>query len=150
MSSVIAAGNPERLAEARRLTALMEAAIPFSYLRLGDGELALLIQWQAREKPKPVRKTVSTSAIFNAFSVNGLRESDYSRLLDSYERCSYLDTFERVPYSAANLKRLRLKPNPSGTVSPHADLSQIFYEWVYCELPRYLRHHQCIIAGAEG
>ena len=128
----------------------MEAVVPFSYLRLGDGELALLLQWQAREKPRPVRGTVSTSAIFNAFSVNGLRESDYSRLLEAYERCGYLDTFERVPYSAANLRRLRFKLNPSGAFSPNASLSQIFYEWVYCELPQYLRRHQCIVAGAEG
>ena len=150
ISSVAAPGSSERRAEAQRLTALMEAAVPFSYLRLGDGELQLLVQWQAGEKPRAVRKTVCASAIFSAFSVNGLREPDYPRLLEAYERCSYLDTFERVSYSAVNFHRLRLKANPSGTASPHAGLSQIFYEWVYCELPQYLRRHQCVIAGAEG
>jgi len=150
VSSAAAPGSPERRAEAKRLTALMEAVSPFTYLRLGDGELQLMLQWQANEAPKVVRETASTSPIFNAFSVNGLKEGDYSRLQNAFERCNYLDTFERVPYSAANFHRLRLKPNPHGTTSPHPDLSQIFYEWVYCELPHYVARHRCVIAGAEA
>jgi hypothetical protein len=150
MSSAAAPGSPQRRAEAERLTALMEAVSPFTYLRLGDGELQLMLEWQANEQPKAVRETASSSAIFDAFSVNGLREWDYSRLQNAFERCNYLDTFERVPYSAANFHRLRLNLNPYGTTSPHPDLSQIFYEWVYCELPHYMDRHRCVIAGAEA
>jgi hypothetical protein len=148
---MISAAEPnslERRGEAKRLTALMETQTPFTYLRLGDGELQLLLEWQEGQKPAATRSTGST--LFDAYSVNGLREQDYSRLYHCFERCNYLDTFERVRYSAENFYRLKLKPNPNQTRSPNANVSQIFYEWTFLELPCYVARHRCVIAGAEG
>jgi hypothetical protein len=143
-------GSPERRAEANRLTTLMESVCPFTYLRLGDGELALLIEWQEGKMPKSVRDSESTKSIFRAYSVNGLKAQDYPRLLRAYEDCNYLDTFLRVPYSKDNYHRLRLIRHPLGVDSPSADLSQIFYEWAYCELPAYIKRHRCVFGGAEA
>jgi FkbM family methyltransferase len=148
MTSATTPNSLKRRSEAKRLTALMEIQTPFTYLRLGDGELQLLLEWQEGQTPTPSRSTAST--LFDAYSINGLREQDYSRLRDSFERCSYLDTFERVRYSAENFHRLKLKRNSNQTRSPNADLSQIFYEWTFLELPAYVARHRCVIAGAEG
>jgi hypothetical protein len=46
--------------------------------------------------------------------------------------------------------RLRLNRNPLGIDSPSADLSQIFFEWGYCELPAYIKRHRCVLYGAEA
>jgi hypothetical protein len=143
-------GSPERRAEANRLTGLMERTSPFTYLRLGDGELSLLISWQEGNRPQRVRDSGSSRPIFHAQSVNGLKEQDYPRLLHAYENCNYLDTFLRVPYSAENYQRLRLNRSPLGINSPTPDLSQIFYEWGYCELAAYIKRHRCVFAGAEA
>jgi hypothetical protein len=143
-------GSPERRAEAAKLTSLMEASSPFTYLRLGDGELALLLQWQRGETPDSTNDTPSAKPIFDAYSVNGLKQADYLRLIRAYESCSYLDTFERVPYSAEHFHHLHLNRDPCGINSPRPSLSQIFYEWGYCELPSYVNRHRCVIAGAEG
>jgi hypothetical protein len=148
MTSAATPNSLERRSEAKRLTALMETQTPFTYLRLGDGELGLLLEWQEGHTPTAIRSTAST--LFDAYGINGLRERDYSRLRDSFERCGYLDTFERVCYSAENFRRLKLKQNPNQTRSPNADLSQIFYEWTFLELPEYVARHRCVIAGAEG
>jgi hypothetical protein len=128
----------------------MEGATSFTYLRLGDGELALLLSWQEGEVPQAIRDSGSSEPIFHAQSVNGLKTKDYSRLLHAYEECSYLDTFERVPYSAANYHRLRLNRNPQGVNSPSSDVSQIFYEWGYYELPAYVARHRCIFCSSEA
>jgi FkbM family methyltransferase len=148
MTSAATPNSLERRREAKRLTALMEAQTPFTYLRLGDGELQLMLEWQEGRTPKAIRNTAST--LSEAYSINGLRAQDYSRLRDSFDRCSYLDTFERAPYSAENFHRLKLKQSPNQTRSPNADVSQIFYEWTFLELPEYVARHRCVIAGAEG
>lgn len=143
-------GSPARRAEAERLTGLMEEAVPFTYLRLGDGELVLLISWQNGEVPEGCRDSGSLRPIFHAQGVTGLKLEDYPRLLHAYENCNYLDTFLRVPLSAKLYPRLRLNRSSLGIDSPSADLSQIFYEWGYCELPEYVKRHRCVICGAEA
>jgi hypothetical protein len=107
-------GSPERRAEASRLTGLMERTAPFTYLRLGDGELQLLISWQEGNTPQGVRDSGSLRPIFHAQGVTGLRLQDYPRMLRAFEDCNYLDTFLRVPYSAENYPRLRLNRNSLG------------------------------------
>jgi hypothetical protein len=45
-------GSPGRRTEEAKLTRLMETLSPFTYPRLGDGELGLLIEWQQGQTPK--------------------------------------------------------------------------------------------------
>jgi hypothetical protein len=149
-ASATSPGSPERRAEASRLTGLMERTVPFTYLRLGDGELLLLIEWQEGKIPQGARDSGAVRPIFHAQGVTGLRLQDYPRMLRAFEDCSYLDTFLRVPYNAKNNHRLRLNRSPLGVDSPSADLSQIFFEWGYCELPSYIKRHRCVFYGAEA
>ena len=125
--------------EGRRLTDMLETSNSFTYLCLGDGELQL---------PSAVRK--SGSSLKSAYSVNGLRGTDYARLRRVFELCSYLDTYERVPYSRENYRHLKLASDPGQVRSPCPDRSQIFYEWVFLEFPDYISRHRCVIAGAES
>jgi len=148
MTGAALPGSVERRSEARRLTDLLETSTPFTYLRLGDGELGLLLEWQSGNEPSAVRK--SGSSLKSAYSVNGLRGTDYARLQQAFERCSYLDTFQRVPYSRENFRHLRLTSIPAQIRSPCPELSQIFYEWVFLEFPKYISRHRCVIAGAEA
>lgn len=141
-------GSVERRSEARRLTDMLEASDSFTYLRLGDGELQLLLEWQSGNEPRAVRK--SASSLKSAYSVNGLCGTDYARLQRVFERCSYLDTFERVPHSRENFRHLKLASDPAQVRSPCPALSQIFYEWVFLEFPNYISRHRCVIAGAES
>ena len=78
MTGAALPGSVERRSEARRLTDLLETSNSFTYLRLCDGELALLLEWQSGNEPSAVRK--SGSSLKSAYSVNGLRGTVYARL----------------------------------------------------------------------
>ena len=68
----------------------MERTVPFTYLRLGDGELSLLISWQEGNIPQGVRNSGSLRPIFHAQGVTGIRLQDYPRILRAFEDCNYL------------------------------------------------------------
>ena len=67
----------------------MERTVPFTYLRLGDGELSLLISWQEGNIPQGVRNSGSLRPIFHAQGVTGIRLQDYPRILRAFEDCNY-------------------------------------------------------------
>jgi hypothetical protein len=117
----------------------MEENRQFTYLRVGDGELSALIEWQKKRAENP-----------RVLASSRLKVEDYARLVDAFERCDYLDTFERVPYSARNFHKLELHRDPHKERSPSPELSQIFFEWAYHELPAYVTRHRCLIVGAEA
>src|SRR5262249_6574312 len=84
----------ERRAECNRITNVMATRRPFSFLRLGDGELAFLIAFQQgrtveRQEPSESGQEIVSSTA--ALGHPGLKLEYAGRLQMSYERCSYLD-----------------------------------------------------------
>lgn len=146
MSDRTAMSSAESLAA--DLTSRLEQPGGFSFLRLADGELAYLLRVQ------------DTGAETNAFTGRlsierprggpGLKAKDYSRLLRSYEECSYLDLCTDHPYNNENLARLRWKSSrAAGTTVPKGHKGLIV-DWLRFEARAYMSRHRCLICGAEA
>src|SRR5258707_5027126 len=89
-----------RRTECERISNLMAAKRPFSFLRLGDMDLMFLIASQNRcavswqEMAQSEQEIVSSTI---AFGHPGLKLEHASRLQTAYECCSYLDFHDGYP-----------------------------------------------------
>lgn len=135
-------------ARAADLTSLLERHASFSFLRLGDGELSLLLQFQKAIDPHSAPRLQPSCEI--AHGSPGLSLEYGERLLRSYERCSFLDLYSELPFNRENLARLSWQraPGTHGTVSSGG--VGLIFEWVYHELRDYLLTHRCLVCGAEA
>jgi len=133
---------------AARLTKLLEENSAFSFLRLGDGELRMLLAHQNQESV-PTHPDLRPSCEI-AYGSPGLARQHGARLLRSYEECSFLDLYGELPYNRANLPRLRWTraANTLGTAS--SSETGLVFSWVFHELRRYLAAHRCVVCGAEA
>jgi hypothetical protein len=137
--------------EAKKLTALMSGNRPFSYLRLGDGELNWLLktaqqQTQYRTRYEYLKDSVPNS-VDDAYSVTGLEKKHYTRLLKAFENCTYLDYYDEQNQN--NLHRVPFVRSPSKLRNP-PEASQIFYEWIHTEFKSYLANRRVLFSGAEA
>jgi capsular polysaccharide biosynthesis protein len=142
-------GYPSRLAEAHRLTELMQSKRPFCFLRLGDMELAYLMACQTNQLH---RVTYNDGSICGTqgYGNPGLGPKYADRLWQAYEQADYLDYHERnwpIEYVAPQLK---LKRRADATRNPGKDTSVIFLTWVEKEFKRYCQGRRVGIAGAES
>jgi hypothetical protein len=130
--------SSERQSAIIELSQLMREKRPFSYLRLGDGELGWLLKMQegtqcVEQNPYSYEQGRSTGA---AYGVRGVRLDQYERLLHAYENCSFLDLQQSYPFNKENVSLLNLnyscetrKTSPAG--------SFLLYEWVYSQFGSY-------------
>jgi hypothetical protein len=135
-------------ADAAELTRLMETHRPFSFLRLGDGELRFLLQCQtsgATEEPRPIRVSCEV-----AHGDPGLRSEHYARLLHSFEGCQFLDLYTGLPYNRENLPRLQWKRDPRTLGEAHSGEVGLLFTWAIHELRGYLSRHRVVVCGAEA
>lgn len=140
----------ERRAVAAQLTKLMESTPGFTYLRLGDGELRLLLaaqnhSWNASELVPDLPASIRV-----ANSNPGLHEADMPRLRRAYESGSWIDRYENVPYNRAHLHELNWQQVPGAVTNPTPETSQIFIDWTWHEMRGYLTRHRCLFCGAEA
>src|SRR3954463_15375562 len=88
-----------RREECKRITELMRSRRPFSFLRLGDMELRLLIASQEGAVDRwydQVAQRERESSV-QAFGHPGLKPAYVGRLKNAYENCSYLDYHHANP-----------------------------------------------------
>ncbi|PAW79855.1 MAG: hypothetical protein B9S32_00565 [Verrucomicrobia bacterium Tous-C9LFEB] len=145
----------EPLMEARRkvaaqLTQQMEATPGFTYLRLGDGELRMLLAHQNRTWTDREFKLQQRPSVNISVSNPGLQESDMPRLLQAYEQATWLDLYDSFPYNREHLPELKLERAPGGTTNPTPDTSKIFIDWTWHEMGGYLARHRCLFCGSEA
>lgn len=145
-------GYEERLAEARRITELMQTRRPFCFLRLGDGELEhfliaqdnLLDQFDASQYGDgPVAGTQHGGN-------SGLGPKHTERLWKVYEQADYVDFHERNWPIGHLVGRLKLTRKPGTERNPSKKTSVIVITWVERELKTYCRGRRIGFVGAEA
>lgn len=129
------------------LTQKMRSIRPFSYLRLGDGELALMLKAQVGQQF--TRPTLSASVEI-AYDGPGVDTAIYQDLRYAYERCTFLDRHDNLPFNAKMLPELLLERDRSLLVNEGPEKAMILHEWTHQELPFYLESRTCLFAGAEA
>jgi hypothetical protein len=137
--------------EAKRLTSLMEHRRPFSFLRLGDGEVNWMLRLNGINTPYNTRYKYKderiASSIDAAYSVTGLEEKYFTRLCDAFSGCTYLDYYDAV--NKDNIYKLPFIRSPNQLKNP-PNASQIFYEWGHYEMHDYISGRNVLFAGAEA
>lgn len=149
-NSVPLALQTKRRAVAAQLTKQMESTPGFTYLRLGDGELHMLLAHQNRTWTDREFKLQQRPSVNIAISNPGLQESDMPRLLQAYEHATWLDLYDSYPYNRDHLAELKLERAPGGTTNPTPDTSKIFIDWTWHEMGDYLSRHRCLFCGSEA
>jgi hypothetical protein len=121
----------------------------FSFVRLGDGDLILLLAWQEgrsgtldREGPQ-----IGGAAARQNRAIS-LRHAE--RLHRAIERASYVDFYDRIWPNSELLPRLHLS-RPAGSYrNPDAETSVIIMTWLEFEFKEYCRGQRIGIMGAEA
>jgi hypothetical protein len=136
----------QRRAACRELTQHFREKRPFSFLRLGDGELAFLLDVQkgCAQQPQELRPSVEI-----AHDGPGIDRRHYERLLASYEECDYLDYHDILPFNAEHIPQLRWQRRGAHR-SPSPEAAMLIYDWTDHEFHDYVRGRRCLFAGAEA
>lgn len=138
-----------RRKEAAQISELMATTPGFSFVRLGDGDLILLLAWQERRsgtldgEGSPVGGALAPQN--RAIS---LRHAE--RLYRAAERASYVDFHERLWPIPQLLPRLRLARRPDHRRNPDAETSYILLTWLEFEFKEYCRGRTVGLVGAEA
>lgn len=135
-------------AAAESLTRLLEEHARFSFLRLGDGELRLMLQSQEGEDADPPPVLRASCEI--AHGDPGLDHTHAARLLASYERCSFLDDYAQLPYNREGLPKLRWTRSAQSLGEASSGAGGLIFAWVHFEFHDYLARHRCLFCGAEA
>jgi len=137
----------QRREACRRLTELMKSVRPFSFLRLGDGELAFMLKVQegVALSQRELRASVNI-----AYDGPGIDQRHYERVLKSYEECTYLDLHDKLEFNAANIPRLHWQRRKGLYQNESPETSLLLYDWTYTEFHDYIRERRCLFAGAEA
>ncbi len=141
-----------RKVECKRITALMTEQRPFSFLRLGDMELQLLIASQKGEAGRwcdeVTRRERESSVV--PFGHPGLKPAYMDRLKSAYENCTYLDYHQANPTIKALLTEWRHARSGEAHSSPEPGISELFLEWTQHEFRDYVDGRTCLFVGAEA
>jgi hypothetical protein len=137
-----------RLGEARRISELLAATPGFSFVRVGDTDVTLLLAMQEQidgslEPRWPVNGTT-------AFGNSGIDLRHGERLKRALERASYVDFHDRLWPISELLPRLRLQRPHGLHRNPDAETSYIILTWLECEFKKYCRGRRVGFIGAEA
>lgn len=134
-----------------RLTELMRTIRPFSFLRLGDMELGLMLMAQtgadAGWTENDANEQMSSTA---RFAHPGLTMSYVERLRKSYENATYVDFHERW-WINKGLNPLLQLDRPADALRNNSDAaSHIFMDWLRYEFKGYTKGRRVLFAGGEA
>ena len=140
-----------RQREAHRVTELMEESKSFSFLRLGEMEIGLLLALQ--------EDCHSDTDVFgDTFQVNGTVPSgcpgigleSAERLVRAFRNCNYLAYCEKSWPNSALVPRLKLDRRPDLYRNPDIQTSFILLTWVETEFRSYCERNRVGFSGAES
>jgi hypothetical protein len=139
----------ERLCEARRLTSLFQSQGGFSFVRLGDFEVAYLLAAEhgAKEDIFPSDNIVSGTA---GLASPGLEIVQAARLRAALEQADYLDSWDCQWKDDAMLARLALRRAPGTMGSPDRACSFILPAWLEHEFKHFCENRRVLFCGAEA
>lgn len=140
-----------RMVAAKRLTNLMQTIRPFSFIRMGDMELGLLLADQENivlDWDQLDANNAESSRL--VFCHPGLPECYVSRLRGAYECATYVDFHEAWWINKALCSRVELdRPNTALKNNGEED-SLIIYDWMLYEFKEYISDRRCFFAGGEA
>jgi len=138
-----------RLAEAKRITALLERGEGFSLVRLGDFDLAYLLAAESGFSGKlfPDDDVISGT---EGKGSPGLDSSHAARLRASLEHADYVDFWDLQWKDGSLIGRLSLHRSPGTTRNPTRETSFILPTWLECEFKGYCQHRRVLFCGAEA
>lgn len=142
-----------RQEECQRISDLMAANRPFSFLRLGDMELMFLIAGQKQtalswqKDAESERELVSSTF---AFGHPGLKPEHAKRLQTAYECCSYLDFHDGWKINRRELPKWKYHRPVGNRRNPGPEVSQLFFDWLRYEFSKYVKGRRCLFVGAEA
>ncbi|MEQ1862043.1 MAG: hypothetical protein ABMA13_19160 [Chthoniobacteraceae bacterium] len=131
----------------RELTRIMQTRRPFSYLRLGDGELAFMLNVQRGREQSPDYLRTSCEVAYDGPGIEGRH---YERLRESYESCEYLDYHDNVAFNVENLPKLDLARREGLFRNDSPDTAWIIFDWTWHEFKTYAAGRRCLLVGAEA
>jgi hypothetical protein len=135
--------------EAHRLTSLLEAGPRFSFVRLGDMDLALLLAAQEGEAFPEYSSESAGQTGTTAAGGPGISVRRAPRLRVALEQADYVDFHERLWPVGPLLPRLHLEPKPGQNRNPDATTSYILLAWMETEFRSYCERHRCGFVGGE-
>jgi len=139
--------TPQRREACERLTELMKSVRPFSFLRLGDGELAFMLNVQEGIALKERELKASVNI---AYDGPGIDQRHYERVRTSYEECTYVDLHDKLDFNSENIPRLRWNRRSGLYQNESPETSLLLYDWTNSEFCDYIRGRKCLFAGAEA
>ncbi|NIO40764.1 MAG: hypothetical protein GTO41_11645 [Burkholderiales bacterium] len=137
-----------RRREARRLSELMACTPNFSFVRLGDMQLTMLLGHQLGLKG-PVEETHETVSGVSAHGNVGLSMVYAERMWESFERATYVDYCDRMWPNTHLLPRLHLSRSNVLHRNPDPETSYIFLTWMEHEFREYCEDRCIGMVGAE-
>ena len=137
-----------RLSEARRLSNLMRQGGGFSFARLGDYDVALLL--------KPVEASAEYNASHQTISGTqvggspGLLPDHVPRLRTALEKSSFLDFHELLWLDGSLIKQLNLCRQNEKFQNSSRECSYILPTWLEFEFRDFCRGKRILFCGAEA
>ncbi len=139
----------KRQAESVRLSALMNSTQSFSFVRMGDMELTLLLSQQEGLTARCDREDGPVAGAA-AYGNPGISPQRLDRLQRALEQATYVDFHERLWPISELLPRLRLNRPPEADRNPDAETSYILLTWLEHEFQRYCNGRRVGLVGAEA
>jgi len=136
-----------RRLEAKRLTRLMSSSNQFSYLRIGDKDLAFLLY--PKEVADEYNNKSSIASGTRTYGTPGLLPNQISRLKSSLEKATYVDFWEAQWKNDLWLKKLNLNRDCSLFKNPDRATSYIFPTWLEYEFKEFINNRRVLMVGAE-
>src|SRR5260370_23910653 len=145
-------GYAERLAEAKRLSGVLQGLRRFCFLSMGNGELKHLLIYESNQLDQfaPSQYDDGPLAGTEHCGNSGLGPKYAERLWKVYEHADYVDFHERnwpIEYLVTKLKLVR---KLGAYRNPDNETSMIFLTWVERELKEYCQGRRIGFAGAEA
>lgn len=139
----------ERVAEARRLSELLKKDGGFSFTRLGDNDLAYLLNAEGggKEDLFPGANVVTGT---NPLGGPGLSASQAPRLRSALANADYLDFHEYLWQDPSILDDLVDQRALGTTRNPNHATSYILPTWLECEFKRFCEGRRILFCGAEA
>lgn len=140
----------QRKAEASRLTSLMRRGGGFSFVRLGDFDLALLLAGGNVSDNTEIFPSDSIVTGTQPLGSPGLTGQSVSRLRAALEQSHYLDRWECQWKDTTLLDRLSLQRRSDATSNPNSETSCILPTWVEHEFKTFCEGRRILFCGGEA
>lgn len=139
----------DRIAEAKRLTDLMSARTGgFSYVRLGDKDVAFLIDPEGTEAAfGDVSERIAGT---EPHGTPGLISAQNERLRRALEKASYVDYWDLQWKDGRVLEWVNLKRPANLHRNPTRETSFILPTWLEYEFQKFCRGRRVLFCGAEA